>query len=206
MEGLILGAGFVGLILALLTPQSKLGATVTLLSFAGYFTLVGLNEWFPILLFVLGLLLVVFEIFIPDFGILGIFGFLLLIGGLYMTLGDIGQAIRDLSLAVLVAAALVFYLFKQGYSFYNWNRLVLNTNLGRKENSSSQDTKLSQPVFEVGMEGVAVTPLRPSGKALFGKEEKNELDVLSASGHVEKGTPVVIEKVQGTKIVVRRVE
>ncbi|WP_028273972.1 NfeD family protein [Atopococcus tabaci] len=206
MEGLILGAGFVGLILALLTPQSKLGATVTLLSFAGYFTFVGLNEWFPILLFVLGLLLVVFEIFIPDFGILGILGFLLLIGGLYMTLGDIGQAIRDLSLAVLVAAALVFYLFKRGYSFHNWNRLVLNTNLGRKENTATKVTKLSQPVFEVGMEGVAVTPLRPSGKAVFGKEEKYELDVLTVGGHVEKGTPVVIEKIQGTKIVVRRVE
>lgn len=206
MEGILLGVGFIGLVLALLTPRSKLGAALTLVSFAGYFTIIGLNEWFPILLFVLGLLLLIMEVFIPDFGIVGIMGLLLLVGGLYMTIGDLGQTIRDLSLAVLVTAALIFYLFKKGYSFSNWNRLVLHTNLSRNEESVSGAPKPTQPELETGMEGVAATTLRPSGKAEFGTDQKFELDVLSSSGHIDKGTPVVIEKIQGTKIVVRRVE
>lgn len=205
MEGLLLGIGFIGLILALLTPNTKLGAALTLASFAGYFTLVGVNAWLPIILFVLGLLLLIMEVFIPDFGLIGILGVLLIVGGLYMTIGDLGQTIRDLSLAVLINAVLVFYLLKRGYTFNNLERLVLKTDLNQND-VPREDRMSEKPRFKTGMEGIATTTLRPSGKAEFGEEAKHEMDVLSAGGHIEKGARIVIDQIQGTKIVVRRVD
>ncbi|WP_027107981.1 hydrolase [Lacticigenium naphthae] len=198
MEGLLLGIGFIGLVLALLTPRSKIGAAITLISFSAYFFLIGMNQWFPIALFVLGLVLLIIEVFIPDFGLVGISGILLIVGGIYLTIGDVGQTIRDLSLAILVTASLVYYLIKKGYSFENLNQIILQTNLEAKEE------KAPHPILESGTKAIASTDLRPSGKAIVKNGHEMELDVLSISGHIAKGEEIIIEKVSGSKITVRR--
>src|SRR5690625_7685921 len=107
MEGLLLGIGFIGLVIALLTHQSKLGSAITLVSFASYFVIVGATNWFPILLFTFGIGLIIFEVFIPDFGIAGVLGILLVGGGLYLTHGDWTIMLRDLTLAILLSGLLV---------------------------------------------------------------------------------------------------
>jgi membrane-bound serine protease (ClpP class) len=55
----------------------------------------------------------------------------------------------------------------------------------------------------VGDRGVVVNPLRPSGKVEIGDEV---FDVTTEGGFCDKGTPVTVTKVQGTRIVVERVE
>jgi membrane-bound serine protease (ClpP class) len=54
----------------------------------------------------------------------------------------------------------------------------------------------------VGLEGVATSPLRPSGSALFGDEP---MDVLSRGGFVNAGAKVKIVEAQGSRIVVEEV-
>lgn len=199
MEGLLLGLGFIGIALAILTPLFKSGAGLALLSMAAYFYFIGTETWLPIVLFTAGLLLIVFEIFVPDFGASGIIGIILLISGLYLTIGDFTQTIRDLSFSVVITAGVIIYLIKNGYSLSNVNKLILQTNI----QSSSDSTAVEKDRINVGEEGVAVTPLRPSGKVTFG-DDSTLYDVLSTEGHISKDTAVVVEKVKGTKITVRK--
>lgn len=201
MEGILLGLGFIGIALAILTPLAKSGTGLTLVSLAVYFWFIGIETWLPVILFTAGLLLIVFEIFVPEFGLSGIVGMVLLVSGLYLTIGDIAQTVRDLSLSVVITSGVVFYLMKNGYSLTNVNKLVLQTNLqGLTSKSESTDKKLT---VTTGLEGRALTPLRPSGKVSFG-EDSHAYDVLSMDGHIAQDTPVIVDKVTGTKITVRK--
>ncbi|SFC26488.1 membrane-bound serine protease (ClpP class) [Alkalibacterium subtropicum] len=199
MEGLLLGLGFIGVAVAILTPYLKSGAGLALISTAAYFHFIGTETWLPIVLFTAGLLLIVFEIFVPEFGAAGIIGIVLLISGLYLTIGDFGQTIRDLSLSVVITTGVIIYLIKNGYSLSNVNKLILQTNM----QSSNNNKTVEKDIIQVDDEGVAVTPLRPSGKVTFG-DDPTLYDVLSTEGHISKGTAVIVDKVKGTKITVRK--
>ncbi|WP_460321621.1 NfeD family protein [Alkalibacterium psychrotolerans] len=201
MEGLLLGLGFIGVALAILTPFVKSGTGLTLISLAFYFRFAGLETWLPVILFTAGLLLIVFEIFIPEFGVAGVIGMILLISGLYLTIGDIGQTVRDLSLSVVITSGVVFYLVKNGYSLANVNKLILQTNL--PGTSSAEQEKKEKPVITEGLEGTTLTPLRPSGKVVFG-DDPTVYDVLSIDGHISRDSEVIVDKVKGTKITVRK--
>jgi membrane-bound serine protease (ClpP class) len=52
----------------------------------------------------------------------------------------------------------------------------------------------------LGKEGVALTDLRPGGVASFGDERRS---VVAESGHVDRGTPLVVVSVEGYRVVVR---
>ncbi|MFL2100626.1 NfeD family protein [Desemzia sp. FAM 23989] len=194
----LLSIGFLGLVIAAITPRSTLGGAISLLSFAAYFFMNENDEWYTIIIFILGISLLIFEVFIPDFGIAGIIGILLIIFGLYQTLGDLGQAIRDLSIAVLLSVGLVIVLAKKGYSFDNFSKLVLNNDLTSERGFLSSIDYSSL----LGQTGKTLTALRPTGKALF---EEITLDVLSQNERIEENVLVEVIKVEGSKIIVRRV-
>ncbi|MFL2106547.1 NfeD family protein [Desemzia sp. FAM 23991] len=194
----LLSIGFLGLVIAAITPRSTLGGAISLLSFAAYFFMNENDEWYTIIIFILGISLLTFEVFIPDFGIAGIIGILLIIFGLYQTLGDLGQAIRDLSIAVLLSVGLVIVLAKKGYSFDNFSKLVLNNDLTSERGFLSSIDYSSL----LGQTGKTLTALRPTGKALF---EEITLDVLSQNERIEENVLVEVIKVEGSKIIVRRV-
>lgn len=200
METLLLTIGFIGIIFLVLTPWTKTGTIVAVGSLVAYFYFAGVGSWVPIVLFVLGLILIVLEVFIPDFGLLGLLGIGSLALGIYNTVGDVGLMIRDLSLALVVSTILIFVLIRNGYSLSNFNKIVLNTSSKQTENIEESEEKTE---IKVGMVGEAVTPLRPSGKAEFDAQAQS-YDVLSSEGHIEAGSKVVISEIRGTKIVVRR--
>lgn len=193
----LLTIGFLGLVVAALTPRSKTGTAISLVSFVAYFLMNQQDEWYTIIIFVLGISLLIFEVFIPDFGIAGIIGILLIILGLYQTLGDLTQAVRDVSIAFLVSIGLVVFLAKRGYSFDNFSKLVLNTDLNSNRGflSSADYSAL------LGKKGTTLTGLRPTGKAVF---EETIVDVLSEGGSIPKDSEIEVVKVEGSKIVVRR--
>lgn len=199
MEILLLTVGFIGLVIAALTPQSTLGGLLALASFGGYFYLNSLENWVPIIIFVLGICLLIFEVFVPDFGVAGTVGFLLIIGGIYLTNNDFGLALRDLSIAVVASTFLVIMLVRRGYSLAHFEKLVLKINLDKKSGFSSN----TDASVYLGKTGTTTTPLRPSGKVRF---EDAELDVLSTGEHIDTAVLVVVTKVEGYKIIVRRVD
>lgn len=199
MEGIILTMVFMGLVIAVMTKYTKAGILLSAASTYAYFQMVDFDHWLPVVLFVAGLFLIMAEIFIPDFGLIGILGFASLVGGLYLTSGDVTQLIQDLSIAIIITACLIIYLLKKGYSIANINRLVLHSTDGGETVYKSDESKI-----QVGSTGVAETTLRPSGKASFENDDDLYYDVLSTQGHISKGSPIIIEKISGTKISVRK--
>lgn len=200
METILLSISFVGLILLILTPWVKSGTLLAIGSLIGYFYFSGVDGWIPILLIIIGLLLIVVEVFIPDFGVIGILGVGSIALGIYYTVGDFGLMVRDLSVALVTSAIVIFVLVRNGYSFTNFNKIVLNAI--SKEPAEVEESE-SETQLKVGMSGVAVTPLRPSGKAMFNGQTIS-YDVLSVEGHIEKDAKVIVHETHGSKITVRR--
>lgn len=200
METLLLTLGFMGIVFLILTPWTKTGIIVAIGSLVAYFYFAGVSSWAPLILFIIGLVLFILEILIPGFGLLGLLGIGSVALGIYYTVGDFGIMIRDLSLALIASTTLMFVLIKNGYSLSNLSKLVLNTS-SKQANDIEEAEEQTQ--IKVGMIGEVVTPLRPSGKAVF-DEDAQAYDVLSSEGHISKGTNVIIQEINGTKIVVRR--
>ena len=200
METLLLTIGFMGIVFLMLTPWTKTGIIVSIGSLVAYFYFAGTTSWAPIILFVIGLVLVILEILIPGFGLIGLLGFSSVTLGIYYTVGDWGLMIRDLSLALIASLTLMFILLKNGYTLSNFSKFVLNTS--SKQTNDIEEAE-EQTQLKVGMEGEVATPLRPSGKVLF-DEQGPSYDVLSSDGHIAQGSKVIIQEINGNKIVVRR--
>ena len=200
METIFLTVSFIGIILLILTPLVKTGTLVALGSIIAYFYFAGVEGWMPILLIIIGLMLVVVEVFIPDFGLIGLLGVGSIALGIYYTVGDVGLMIRDLSIALVTSTLLVFILIRNGYSFTNFNKIVLETSCTEFTEIEESEVLVN---FKVGMTGIAVYPRRPSGKVVF-NDQKVAYDVLSTEGHIARDSKVVIHEIHGTKIVVRK--
>lgn len=200
METVFLALVFISIVAVLFTPYLKSGITIAAASLLGYYYFAEIDSWSAILLLVVGLSLIVLEIFVPDFGLLGILGFLALVLGLYYTTGDLVKTLTDLIIAVALASIFIIFLFKKGYSFANWERFVLTTQI--KSDESIERMEVNQQL-NVGMIGQAVTPLRPSGKAQF-ENKQWTYDVLSDDGHIASGKEIIIQEIIGNKIVVRK--
>lgn len=198
MNILLLSAGFIGLVIAGLTIHYLLGGLLAVGSFAGYFFMNGNGEWFPIIIFILGILLLILEVFIPNFGVAGMLGGVLLFGGIYLNYGDAGQSLFDLSIAGIISVVLAIVLLKKGYSFGNFKKLILEQNLTKVSGFSSSKDYADY----LGKKGISTTILRPAGKVAF---DDKELDVISSGEQIESNVFVEVIKVEGSKIIVRRV-
>lgn len=207
-QSLLLAFAFIGVLVALVTKYAVPGLAMTLIGFFTYFYLIGLDSWFPLFLFVIGLLLIVLEVFIPDFGILGIIGLSSFVAGLYLTSGDWTVVIQDVSIALIITFILTFILIRAGMVTDRWNFIVLKESRPDSEEKTSGDSpSAKRQQLEVGLEGVTITPLRPTGFAKFniGNDEVIEVDVTSEIEALETGQKVRIERIQGNKITVRSV-
>ncbi|MNT02179.1 hypothetical protein D3C72_1366670 [compost metagenome] len=170
----------------------------------------GLAANWEILLFVIGILLLLAEIFIiPGFGVAGILGIICIICGLAFSLvannlfdfsftgGNLMSAfgIVIVSMFASVILALVF-----GRNLFNsplFQRVVLKDEQRASEGYISSATKLDL----TGKTGFALTDLRPSGKILI---DNVRYDALSEGEFIIKGTEVVVIKHETISIFVRK--
>ncbi|MNP65961.1 hypothetical protein D3C76_1616010 [compost metagenome] len=53
----------------------------------------------------------------------------------------------------------------------------------------------------IGLQGISLTPLRPSGTAMFNGER---VDVVSDGDFIPVDTPIIVVKAEGTRIVVQQ--
>lgn len=204
---LLLSLGFLGLLVEIKTPTFGLAGGVGLLCLAAFFgarllvNLAGLEE---MLLLGAGLALILLEIFvIPGIGLAGIAGGLavassivLSLLGRFPTLGDIVEATGLVSLSLILVAVLAFALLRHLPHSRSLSGIFL------KDETSRDTGYLSAPAREelVGMTGVALTDLRPSGTVLVGEER---IDVVTEGPWIEAETPVRIVRAEGYRHVVR---
>jgi len=209
---LLLIIGIVGIYIEFKTPGFGLPGIVGIVAFAIYFLggyVAGLSgvEWVAV--FIVGLALVALELFVfPGTVVLGFAGAALMLVAIVMAMVDVYPGmptvptfeklelpLRDLLIAFAGAAVVVGVLSRwlPRTSFYG--RLVSQTASG--VNSVIQLE--SKQAAEIGQVGVALSPLRPGGKAQFGSEI---LDVMSQGEMIEKGRRVKIIGHSGAEAIV----
>ena len=197
------GVGFAGLMAAL-------GAS---LFFAPHY-MMGLVESWELVLFGIGVLLLLAEIFvIPGFGIAGGAGLILVIGSLIAALignvgfdfpsgGAISSAIGTMAMTLVLLGMMIFSLTRYLPSSTRFNKLVLQPELSSAEGYIANDISPSL----VGKVGKALTPLRPSGTVeLSEADESVRLDVVTSGEYVLAGAMVKVVDVKGSRIQVRPV-
>lgn len=166
----------------------------------------GLAQNWEILVFIIGLLLIVAEIFvIPGFGIAGISGIIFLVAGLTLSLlnntdfnfeGVSTKEIGEACLTVLVGLGLGFVLMIWLSNKIGAKGLMRKVALHKDLEEAHSSPSLT-PL--IGKEGTAFTVLRPSGKVIIDDEL---YDGVSDSGFIEKGTRVKVVRFENAQIYV----
>ena len=209
VSSLLITIGMLGIILEIRTPGFGLPGALGIGSLALFFWghwLVQLAGWEEILLVVSGVVLLAAEIFIiPGFGVAGVLGIAALLSGLSLSLigggatwdfilKAVGRVIFSLLLALIGSLVLLRFLPRLPFG----KRLILETGLAAGEGyASPPETDRSW----LGKTGTTVSPLRPSGIA---DVEGERVDVVSDGEFIETGAEIVVSRVDGNRIVVRR--
>lgn len=178
--------------------------------------LIGMATWWELVAIVLGIALLLIEAFvIPGFGIPGVLGLILLFTGLVFTFvpnsGAVfptGNGQRDELLRGAVTMLLAFgtagfgmyFIAKHFGSIPILGKLVLKTSHGDEESPEMFSAMDDQPLgslVKVGEVGIAITPLRPSGRIQVGD---HVVDAAAEFGFIDSGTKVRIVSVSAMKI------
>ncbi|MDR1569571.1 MAG: hypothetical protein LBS72_03665 [Oscillospiraceae bacterium] len=154
----------------------------------------------PILLCVLiGMALLIVEMFLPGFGVPGISGIALLFVGVFMTWMNAGP-LAALGLFVMIVAltaiALTLVLRSTSRGALSTSSLVL-----REQSNPSYATNSDLNVL-VGKTGSTLTPLRPAGMADI---EGVRINVVSEGDFIPKGKGVSIDRIEGSRVIVKSV-
>ena len=148
---------------------------------------------------VVGLALVVAEMFMPGFGFLGISGILLLGGAVFFTWVNYGAMVGSLMLiGVLVLAVICLLISLRSASKGKLSR----SRLFLKQNATDGETQRTEAGVKAGDTGVTETMLRPAGIALINGQR---VSVVTDGGFLDKNTPVRVRQTEGTRIVVEAV-
>ncbi|UUX34650.1 NfeD family protein [Fundicoccus culcitae] len=191
---LVLGAAI--LTTAVFMRHSMLYVGLGLVVFGGYFGLPE-NNWLIYLLFVLGLVLVIIEFYVPDFGITGLIGLVVMVISFYLVHDDV------ISVLIAVIAFLATTLITgaihlaMGRELQISPQFILNTSM----NSESGYSSSKNFDYLIDQKGVTVTALRPVGRASFDGEL---FEVVSNEDMLPADTPIYVERVEGSKIYVRK--
>ena len=203
-------------------------ATIALSLAVGVPLLTGYAQWWEIAMILVGLVLLALEVFvIPGFGVAGVLGLMLTLGGLLLTFVAPEPGRSPLSLptlpgtwrsvqtglmaivgAMVASIALCAILRRYLPAMPMFRRLVLNTAVGETETAMAGSISRidpSQQLPGIGAQGIAVTELKPGGSVEFHDSAGavHTVSVVSQSGYVERGSSVVVIKIEGPTILVQ---
>lgn len=231
VASLLTGLGFLFILADVLSGGFGLVGLIGIGMYALFFwghALAGLAGWESVALVVIGLVFLGVELFVtPGFGVAGVLGIVVLLGGLFVALIG-GPIVTPEALAragytlvgtvvfvVLGLVAMVRYLPRFG----RLQGLILQTQVGSTSAPAPRRRRWSwlegprmeahtQPSVEEppsleGARGVALSDLHPGGIARIAGER---VDVVSQGEYISAGEPIVVIADQGYRRVVRRVE
>ena len=199
-------------------------AAAALIAFLAPSMLVGLASWWEVVAIISGIILLAVELLVlPGFGVFGIAGVLLLLGGIVFTFvgdssgqfADPDHASRQLTngimatvLAFASAGVAIFFLSRHLGTLPFFNRLVLSRAV--QDAGDSGDEMLAamalpaETPIQPGSIGRTTTPLKPVGHAVFGDRV---VDVRSDLGYVDAGVAVrVVSAVEFDRLIVEPID
>ncbi|NLY79871.1 MAG: nodulation protein NfeD [Lysinibacillus sp.] len=198
---LLLTIATLGLVLELFSPGFGAPGIIGILSFVLFFfghTVAGFAGYETIILFVIGFVLLLAEVFVPG-GILGLIGISLMVISLLFS----GESIVHMAYSLLIAMAIAIIGMVVLVKFFGKN-LHLFSKLVLKDATTTEDGYVSNVnrIDLIGKEGKTLTPLRPSGTVLINDER---IDVVSEGNYIESDRKVKVVEVEGSRIVVREI-
>ncbi len=228
VSGILFMIGILGVYIELKTPGVGLPGLVALICFAIIFGsrfLIGLATWWEIAVFAIGITLLTIEIFvIPGFGVAGVLGILFILLSLFAILvpnrpDELPWPRYDfdnIQWRILSNGAWAFSLGFAGFvvlayilaKFLPKTGPLKGLTLAPADKGPVMQVDLTAPPqkageITVGDEGIATTKLRPAGQARFGDAI---VDVVAEGDFIEQNKKVKIIKIQGNRVVVRRIE
>jgi membrane-bound serine protease (ClpP class) len=212
---ILLIVGIIGIYIEVKTPGVVLPGVIAVIAFLIYFTgayVAGLSgmEW--VIVFVIGLALVISEFFVhPGTVLPGIVGMALILVSLVMAMVDmypgtpmmptipqIKLPVENLMLSLVSSLVIMIILARILPKTPMYRNLVSQGASGVK----SEQAQLQQQASRIGQQGVAVSNLRPGGKAQFGNDI---LDVISQGEMISSGQKVRIVGNSGTEAIVESI-
>ncbi len=205
---LLILIGMIGIITEIKMGVWGLPGTIAVIALGLFFGsgyILDLASVLDIVIFILGVLLLLLEIFvIPGFGIVGVLGIILMIAGLFFGLvSDFGLsdysiisvAIIQLASVFVLSAVFIFLVSKLLPKSKLWNRMILQADISSKSGYAANES------FEhlIGAEGVALTTLRPAGSAIINGQR---VDVVTEGDYIKHESKIIVKAVEGSKIVV----
>ena len=157
-------------------------------------------EIVSVILFAVGMVLLLIELFIPGFGIFGGLGLVALVLCIVFQAKTVAEAL----IMLLVIAAIVIVLsllaarsFKRGWLYRS--SLVL------KDAEEKETGYVSSSNFSdlTGKTGKSITPLRPAGSADF---DGRKADVVSEGEFIPARSEIIVLRVEGSRVIVRQLE
>lgn len=149
--------------------------------------------------FILGLVLVIFEMFHPGLSFPGILGGILIVVGVVLTAKTLMDVFILIILVLAVLAIALTIVLHSATRGHLSRVLVLSDSLDKEvKNTFNDDME-----YFLGTEGITLTPLRPAGSTDFNGVR---LDVISDGEFIEKGRQVKIVRMQDGKFVVQEIQ
>ena len=203
-----------GLYFELQTPGVGFPIIASIIALILYLTpyyLNGVAENWEIVLFFLGIILIVVEVFvIPGFGIFGVSGLIISVSSLILIMLNndmfdftfvISRDIMNASLSVLISVFAFGILILFGGLRFTNSKAFKNISLDETQDSSMGYISNKYPDNLVGKIGNAYTVLRPSGKIIIDEEI---YDATSSGGFIEKNSKVKVVSNEGGSLKVNK--
>lgn len=214
VQGILIMLIVGGIYFELQTPGMGFPSVVAIMAAVLYFLplyLTGIASSWVILLFIVGLLLLLLEIFvIPGFGVAGIAGIVCMAASILIGLVEnfsfapgridlkaVSNAVLTFVGGILGAAAVIVFLSSK----YAPKGIGIKSELTHCQDVEDGYIGVdTAPVKLVGRNAVCVTDMRPAGKIEIDGEA---YDAVSQTGFIDAGTDVIVCKYENAQLYVR---
>ena len=223
--GVLILIGLIAFFFELSAPGIGIGGLVATLCATLFFWshfLGGTAGWLEIILFAVGLFFLAMELLvIPGWGLPGLLGLGLLVSSIFLASQDFllphsaRQWDQFLTMLTVLGTSVVGFIIVAVFitrrmgSIPVLNQLILAPPSGagpenpRKKTGSAKPEPVVHPHVSVGDWGLAESPLRPGGRAIF---DGRSHGVVSDGRYVSVGEQIKVIQIQGSRIVVTTVE
>jgi len=199
---LLLTIASIGLMVELFSPGFGLPGITGLFALSLFFfghTIAGFAGYETIIMFIIGFILLIAELFVPG-GIVGFIGGALVVMSLLFSGASVVHMAYSILIAVAIAIIGMVVLMKFfGKNLHLFNKLILRDATTTEEGYVSNINRIEL----LGKTGVTLTPLRPAGTIQVDKER---IDVVSEGSYIGSNKKVEIIEVEGSRVVVREMK
>lgn len=197
---LLLVVGVVAIGIEFMKPGLTAPGMIGILSLGLFFlgnVLAGTAGMLEIGLALIGILLLLIEAFIPGFGVFGFGGIACVGASIFLSVES-----PQLAMQYLMWTSIAFMLALFGI-IRSLSRRGLGKTLTLKKHEGGFVPARADLGHLLGVEGKALTTLRPAGTVQFGEEK---VDVVTEGEFLKAGTAVKVIRVDGARVIVRSVE